>query len=286
MSKKPKGWYHQIVSRPVVHVDGFAPYEKICENVANIYFAVDPSFDIERKVITHAKDSKYVSAYTLYKVGQAKCPAYWVNPDILIALTDSDLSVELENLNWAMKTGIFMLPKGAILSPENYSIEAIYWHWDSEKYLLYWAATDAVSSYCRRFRIIDHDKKFRYTDVQDLSSETVVSFNDYLQSVFFKLLLIMEARPEYVDTTSERIVINKGFSKSNDKDYYKPLWIGKEYKLKREGNTENTGASTGNSKSVHWRRGYLRNQAYGEGRQKRKLIWIEPVLVMGGASDL
>jgi hypothetical protein len=30
------------------------------------------------------------------------------------------------------------------------------------------------------------------------------------------------------------------------------------------------------------RRGFLKNQAYGEGRQERKLVWIEPVFVLGG----
>jgi hypothetical protein len=284
MSKKPKGWYKEIVLRPVLNVDGYMQYEKICGHVADIYYSVNHK-NIEQQVLEHARESVYISTYTLFKVGEAKCPAYWVNNDLLTALAQSDLSVEADDLNWAMKTGIFMIPIGAILSPEKYAVQAIYWYCDKERGLLYWAATDGINFFCRRFRVEDNQRKFTYTDAQELSSEVVVEFNEYLQSIFLRLLLMMEARPEYVDTTSERVTINKGFSKSNDKDYYKPLWIGKEYRLKREGNTENTGATTGSSKSVHWRRGYLRNQAYGEGRQKRKLIWIEPVLVMGGASD-
>ncbi|MEA5595758.1 hypothetical protein [Rivularia sp. UHCC 0363] len=39
MTKKPKGWYKQIVLRPVVHVDGYASYEKVCSYVANSYFS-------------------------------------------------------------------------------------------------------------------------------------------------------------------------------------------------------------------------------------------------------
>lgn len=286
MSKKPKGWYNQIVLRPLTHVDGYASYEKIISNVANIYFSVGDDFDIERAVLSHPKESMYISAYAMYKVGEAKCPTYYVSKDLLTGLMQSDLSVDVENLNWAMRTGIFMLPEGAILSPENRSMQAIYWYCDKDNGLLYWAATDGLSSFCRRYKLIENENRFYYIDAADVDSGKVLEFNTYLQSTFLRLLLIMEARPEYVDTTSTRIIINKGFSKKNDKDYYEPLWIGKEFKLKREGNTESTGASTGSSKSVHWRRGYLRNQAYGEGRSKRKLIWIEPVLVMGGASDL
>ncbi|BAZ18910.1 hypothetical protein NIES4071_107950 (plasmid) [Calothrix sp. NIES-4071] len=285
MSKKPKGWYKDIVLRPVLNVDGYMPYEKICGHVADVYYSVDPK-SIERQVLDRARDSLFISTYTLFKVGQAKCPAYWVNSDLLAALAQSDLSVEAENLNWAMETGIFMLPIGAVLSPENYAVQALYWHCDKERSLLYWAATDGINIFCRRYRLEDNERKIRHIDAQELDSETVVDFNEYLQSIFLRLLLIMEARPEYVDTTSERVIVNKGFSKSSEKDYYKPLWIGKEYRLRKEGNTENTGTSTGSSKSMHWRRGYLRNQAYGEGRSKRKLIWIEPVLVMGSASDL
>ncbi|MBW4512148.1 MAG: hypothetical protein KME64_37475 [Scytonematopsis contorta HA4267-MV1] len=280
-----KGWFNQIVLRPLTHVEGYASYEKVISNIANIYFSVGDDFDIERAVLAHPKESMYISAYAMYKVGEAKCPTYYVSKDLLTGLMQSDLSVETENLNWAMKTGIFMLPEGAILSPENRSMQAIYWHCDSSKGLLYWAGTDGLSSFCRRYKLIENQNRFYYTDAADIDSETVVEFNTYLQSIFLRLLLIMQARPEYVENESARVVINKGFSKKNDKDYYEPLWIGKEFKLKREGNTENTGASTGSSKSVHWRRGYLRNQAYGEGRSKRKLIWIEPVLVMGGADN-
>jgi hypothetical protein len=31
--------------------------------------------------------------------------------------------------------------------------------------------------------------------------------------------------------------------------------------------------------SAHWRRGHFRNQAYGESRSLRKLIWIQPTMV-------
>ncbi|MHC5831493.1 MAG: hypothetical protein ACYT04_89885, partial [Nostoc sp.] len=89
----------------------------------------------------------------MFKVGQAKCPAYWVNKDLLEALLQSVLTVEVDSLNWAMKTGMFMLPKGVILSPENKSIDAIFWYFDSEAGILYWTATDGSNFFCRRFKL-------------------------------------------------------------------------------------------------------------------------------------
>ncbi|MBD2458836.1 hypothetical protein H6G80_32860 [Nostoc sp. FACHB-87] len=280
MNKKPKGWYKEIVIRPTLPVDGYESYEKMCGHVADIYFSVDEE-SLQNKLKTNVTDSRIITLYTFFKIGQAKCPAYWVNNDLLSALMQSNLDIEVENLQWAMKTGFFMLPKGAILSPEQHSIDAIFWHTDKD--FLYWAATDKASSFCRRFKVNDNLKQFRYTDSQDFNPQVVKDFNEYLQAILLRLILIMECRPEFVDKTSELVRVNKGFGKAQAQDFYQPLWLGQGYKFKREGTQSSEGSSSRHgTKSVHWRRGFLRNQPYGEGRQQRKLVWIEPVLVMGG----
>lgn len=280
MVKKPKDWYKKIVIRPTLPVDGYESYEKMCSFVADIYYSVEEQ-KLQHKLITDPGESRYITVYTLFKVGQAKCPAYWVNKDLLEALLQSVLTVEVDSLNWAMKTGIFMLPTGVILSPENKSVEAIFWHYDSEANTLYWAATDESNSFCRRFKL--DGEKFSYTDSKDIDPKVVKGFNEYLHSIFLRLILIMECRPELVDTTSELVRVNKGFGKAQAQDFYQPLWLGLGYKFKHEGMQSSEGSSgTHGTKSVHWRRGFLRNQPYGEGRQQRKLVWIEPVLVMGG----
>lgn len=277
--KKPKGWYQQIVIRPTLSVNGYENYEKICSYVADVYFSVDEP-TLQNLIKRDYKGSRGISLYTLFKVGQAKCPAYWVGKDLLAALMQSDLTIEPENLNWAMKTGFFMLPQNVIISPENHSIDAIFWHYDTDEDMLYWTAMDKASYFCRRLKIFDNLKQFRYTDTEDFDPQAVVDFNEYLQSIFLRLILIMECRPELVDITSEVVTVNKGFSKAQAQDFYQPLWIGRNYSFKRESVQEGSGTSS--AKSVHWRRGFLRNQAYGQGRQQHKLIWIEPVLVMGG----
>lgn len=282
MSKKPKGWFNEIVIRPTLSVDGYESYEKVCGHVADVYFAGDEK-SLHQKVISGAAESINITLYTLFKVGEAKCPAYWVNNDLLSALMQSNLDIEVENLRWAMKTGFFMLPKGAVLSPENRSIDAIFWHSDIDNDFLYWTAMDGMNCFCRRFKIHDNLKQFRYTDTQDFNPQVVTEFNEYLQAIFLRLILIMECRPELVDKESELVRVNRGFGKAQAQDFYQPLWLGLGYRLKREGAQSSEGSSgTHGTKSVHWRRGFLRNQPYGEGRQQRKLVWIEPVLVMGG----
>lgn len=199
MTKKPKGWYEAIAIRPVMHVDGYESHEKVCGQVADVYFSGREE-ELRQKLVTNSKDSIYVTLYTLYKVGVAKCPAYWVGKELLTALMQSDLTIEADSLHWAMKTGIFMLPLGVIFSPEKRSILAIFWHYDSTEDLLYWTASDGSSFFCRRFKVSDNLKKLTYADVQDLDSQAVVDFNSYLQSIFLRLILIMECRPELVDT--------------------------------------------------------------------------------------
>ena len=283
MTKIPKGWYKQIVLRPVVHVDGYASYEKICNYVAKNYFSTNEK-KLEAGIRNNPRESMYVTLYTLFKVGQAKCPTYWVARDLLEALLQSSLTVEAENLNWAMKTGIFMLPKGVILSPENKIIDAIYWHYDTEENTLFWACTDKDTAFCRKLPLTNH--KIFYTDSEEINPSIISGFNKYLQSVFLRLILIMQCRPELVDAeeTQQKITVNKGFGKAQAQDLYQPLWIGQGYRFKHEDAESSDDASNdrGGTKRPHWRKGFIRNQPYGEGRQKRKMVWIEPVLVMGG----
>ncbi|NHC36915.1 hypothetical protein [Scytonema millei] len=278
MSKKPKGWYEAIAIRPVMHVDGYESSEKVCSYVAEIYFSSTEE-KLHQKLITNSKNSTYVSLYTLYKVGEAKCPTYWVGKDLLTALMQSDLTIEADSLHWAMKTGIFMLPKNVVFSPEKRSIQAIFWHFDPSNGYLYLTASDGASFFCRRFKAYDNLRKITYADVQDINPQAVVEFNEYLQSIFLRLILIMECRSELVDTESKVIRVNQGFAKDKAKDYYEPLWVGRNYRVQREETQDKGGTHA--SPRVHWRRGYLRNQPYGEGRQQRRLVWIEPVLVIG-----
>jgi hypothetical protein len=281
MAKKPRNWYEQIAIRPAIDVERYERHQIVCGHVADVFFSLDEEILLQR-MRQNTKDSINITAYTLYKVGEAKCPTYWVNGELLSALMKSELSVEIDSLNWAMKTGIMMLPKGAVIAPSQNSVSCIYWHYDDAERLLYWTATDGDNFFCRRFTVRSGAIEHRAIDIEDdddYNPQTIIEINDYLQSLFLRLILIMECRPELVETEAEIVRINQGFSKAKEKEFYQPLWIGKNYSIKKD--VQDKGG-THSSPRVHWRRGFLRNQPYGEGRQLRKLVWIEPVLVMGG----
>ncbi|WP_347566158.1 hypothetical protein [Scytonema sp. UIC 10036] len=262
-------------------MEGYESYEKMCGYVAEIFFSVTEQ-KLRQQLTANSTESINITAYTLYKVGEAKCPAYWASNELLTALMQSEISVEIDNLNWAVKTGFFMLPKGVILSPEKRSIDTIFWHYDPSEKFLYWTASDGSSFFCRRFLVADNSGKFTYADVQDIDAQLVKDFNEYLQSIFLRLILVMECRPELVDSEEQqqKITVNKGFGKDSAKDFYEPLWVGRTYRIKRERTYE--GESQGGTKNPHLRKGFVRSQPYGEGRKERKVIWIEPVMVMGG----
>ena len=173
-----------------------------------------------------------------------------------------------------------MLPKGIISSPGGDSIFTIYWHYDTVKKFLYWTATDKEHFFCRRFGVNSDVIKSSHTDVTDYDPQAVQDFNSHLQNIFLRLILIMECRPELVETETQVVRANKGFAKSNAQDFYQPLWIGRNYAIRRD--VQDQGGSHA-SPRVHWRKGFLRNQPYGEGRQQRKLVWIEPVIVLGNS---
>ena len=57
--------------------------------------------------------------------------------------------------------------------------------------------------------------------------------------------------------------------------FWTPNIIRKNYTLKGE----NSATHAGVSPRMHWRRGHMRQQPYGEGRSLRREQWIEPTLI-------
>jgi len=95
------------------------------------------------------------------------------------------------------------------------------------------------------------------------------------------LLAYMSARK---DETVEALVPRKRKrGKPNlqrDRDFYTPFVIGETYaRGVKVGTSTGPIIPTGRSVCLHWRAGHWRHQRYGKGRQKVRLIHIEPVLV-------
>lgn len=262
----------QICIRPVIDPEGYEKFDRVCQLIAKTYFSIDKSH-VDRALINTPKDSRYITLHTLIAVGEAKCPAYWISRDLLTALLQSQMQVEPESLHWAMKVGIVMLPQDMVRSPGGYSAQAVLWHVTDKE--LYWVAICGQDVFCRRLTLGGNRKQF--TDPETYNPQDIESFNDYFQAVFLRVMVLMEARPELIEESAQTTVVNQGFAKSKARLLYQPNWIGKEYRLLTQGSPA---IGTHASPKMHWRKGFLRLQPYGEGRTRRKLIWIEPTLVM------
>lgn len=90
----------------------------------------------------------------------------------------------------------------------------------------------------------------------------------------FNILLILNSRPKLISSEND---IPKNLQIPNQKikikPYATPLWIGLDYKIIKE----SVGSHA--SPTIHWRRGHIRNQAFGQNHSQHRIIWIEPTIV-------
>ncbi|MDJ0715758.1 MAG: hypothetical protein QNJ54_16255, partial [Prochloraceae cyanobacterium] len=118
---------------------------------------------------------------------------------------------------------------------------------------------------------------------ENITEDDEANFIKTIDNLCFQLMLYMMAKPDSIVVQSG--FGTKGTGKGKSDRLRNPVWIGKNFKIKRETNfktIKNPGSSS--SKMTHWRRGHWRNQPIGK-RDKRepeyKQIWIEPVLING-----
>jgi hypothetical protein len=119
------------------------------------------------------------------------------------------------------------------------------------------------------------------TDAVDVpSGEAERKFQDKMMTFAIKLMLALTARPDLIKV-GQQTRKHREIKHSRRTEVREALWsantIGWEYRATRErgGHAQGTHASP----RLHWRRGHMRNQPYGEKLTLRKLLWIEPVLV-------
>jgi hypothetical protein len=120
----------------------------------------------------------------------------------------------------------------------------------------------------------------KQANIRDLTFDRVLSKEEdtwLLELVRFvlKFALIVESRPTLLGRVE--MIRKPGKGKSA---LWSPNIVGKGYGMERKAKSETGVEGTGRSGvRTHWRRGHLRNQAFGTGWIERKVIWIEPVLV-------
>ncbi len=91
-----------------------------------------------------------------------------------------------------------------------------------------------------------------------------------MTTLVFSLVFAMNARKELLERGKPT-----GKAAKSGLEFWTPNIIGKEYVL----GGSKSGAHGGTSPRMHWRRGHMRQQPYGEGRNFRREQWIEPTLI-------
>jgi hypothetical protein len=271
-NSKPSGWYKQLVRRPVKYVEGYYSFEKVCSTIADIYYSTSPE-KAYRYHLTYPKKTEYITIFVHSSVAQEKIPCYWIEKELLNALNNSSINIKFEELHWAVKTGLVMIPKNTLLSPEGHHVRYIAWHLFHDG-AIYYSAFDGDNFYCRKRTIAPGSV---YCSTETSSEEEVINFNDYLESILFKLMFLMECRPEIIEKEQVLKRNHSGFGNTVQPDYYEPLWIGKSYRY--QSLSENKNRIEKKGIKPHLRRGFMKMQHYGKNRSQRKKIWIEPILV-------
>lgn len=95
------------------------------------------------------------------------------------------------------------------------------------------------------------------------------NYSSYITGLIANLILIMQARPEYVETSDKVVRITK-----HGKSILSPNFIGRNYQIKQMDRTDPQGHYT----ELGWRCGHYRNQPVGPGRSETRLIWIDPYI--------
>jgi hypothetical protein len=102
---------------------------------------------------------------------------------------------------------------------------------------------------------------------------------DQISGLVLQSALAMAFVPDLIEAEEPAKSRKMGQNAKQKDRFLTPRWIGKDFVRPKAVNKPQGGHHA--SPQTHWRRGHWRNQAIGEGRQKRSLVWIRPTLING-----
>lgn len=249
-------------------------------------------------------------------IEETQMAVHFVSGAILEAAARTKLPTgrRIEELKWPLPVMTFMLPKDetkklfgrqiefvtcGVLQPDwrpakgvdvmGVKDRVIRFQSDAPQFMAYWQAPEddeVTASYYVHSPVSKHLEDLTSGNVTiekpkielypfDEALEGEVSAN--LTRTIFSLLLIMAARPAYVEPGQ---CLRKASSKHGKErpELWSPNYIGKSYAIKRESVSL---GGTHASPRMHIRAGHTRSQRSGKGLTEINDIWIEPTLVGG-----
>lgn len=236
------------------------------------------------------------------KLVEQRIPIFFVAPDLLKAIQMSTPALELDwaSLLLPFESAAFALPRGTLTHSQHGHVGFI-WYARFKKGstfpdfadAMYYGAADDDFFFLRVSCMESSERpsfqqfiKHSQTPLLDLRDLTGVvdktdgpqplvgddlSLVSTITSLLFNLFFAMAARPQL--TTRGKAT---GKVAKSGAEFWTPNIIGKDYVLPT--GTEG-GHQRGSSPRMHYRRGHMRQQAYGDNHSLRRPQWIEPMLI-------
>lgn len=242
----------------------------------------------------------------LSHLAECNYPTYYVSKPLMEALAKSKPP---ENMTWQdVPLGYpaisFMLPTGALIDPKGYSVGAITiarfkvgekvqvpgirgtvtmpTDWTEDRISVAWfCGNGMISQDCTFLASSPLQPNAAWLDAKTLElrhlngytegkADTV--FSTFMVALTASLLMVMNARPELVETPSTKPyrLPKSGLTREA------PRYLGRKYITLRKDHTP--GVTGLHFTELGWRAGHFKRVYFGTGRKESKIIWIDPYI--------
>ena len=250
--------------------------------------------------VEYSERMGYLAAANLIRL---KVPLFFVAPDLFTSVQKSTPPGELDwvNMRLPFDSAAFVLPRGSLVHESRGEVDYLWYTRlrkhdplpsypgiesagvsDDDCFMIF---APCMSSANRRVPgLFYFGSKTPVLDLKDADrtelSDPVgaekaglladdMSFLSIASTLLCNLLLVMDARKELLTPGQWN-----GKKTSRGLEFWTPNMLGKDYVLRRP-----SVSGDGPTPRMHWRRGHVRQQPYGEGHSLRRALWIEPTLV-------
>lgn len=306
--------YRHLMRRRFEKVKGYAAWEDIA---ALMILAIETGRNTPHQEWDFTTRTS-VPILVEHVLSDPPAPLYWVSPNLLEALMQTDISEEIaiDQLEIVIKNAVFVFPRGAILTPDGESMDFLLARQfdDGEgfaplayknltfgltnvdgkkigargKTTIWSSITSTGIAYGGHINIDSEQKRLirgkqhlpeEYSD--DEREQEKVFVQDTVHTLILKLLLFLHMRPDFVEPGSLLQSGCKPGQKLGKAKQFDQLWSPNWIGRTYQPRIDRgSGTGTHASPRMHWRRGHSKRVLVGP-REKgqRKWVWIEPTLV-------
>ena len=303
LETKYPGLWRLCYPRVYKNLPGYPSIKNIAVDLASTLVAA-----LDGRVPIHTRRTYWPSAVSVARLISQKVPLFHVAADLLTAVrqTTPPKNVEWAEMHLPFENAVFVLPRGSVRHQMYGDVHYVWYSRRRKGEVIHfpgveWTYTVAEDAFQikagltsgqeqREFQLLltkEREPVLNFLDLAELTTDTQHPgeplgtkerpFVPAMLTLVFGILLVMLERPQLVEA-GERSGKNK---KKRGTEFWSPNIIGRRYQICGKG----SGAGSGVSPRMHWRRGHWRAQAYGPGRALRHDRWIEPTLVAADENE-